>query len=221
MNDYLKGRFSPRGRLAVAAAALILLPVFFLPVLPIWHIRLVAPQYREGLMLHIFTTTVRGNLQTVNELNHYVGMKAIHPDEFSEFRFIPVALTFFGVLALLSALVNRRWFGLLGWAFFTLFGMVMVADFGRWLWAYGHELNALAPIKMKGFMPPVLGSMRIANFYVFSFPGSGTYLLLVAWLLGPLTVRWEGRHAGGSPAGVTPLKETPPGAGPGAGERAS
>ena len=193
-------------------AALILLPVFFLPVLPIWHIRLIAPQYREGLQLDIYTTTVRGNLDTVNELNHYVGMHQIKPNEFAEFGFIPIALSIFGGLALLAALVNRRWFAALGWVLFTLFGVVMVADFGRWLWLYGHQLSPTAPIKMPPFTPPVIGVMRIANFHVQSWPGTGTIMLMVAWLMGPFSIRWEKTHPVAGIAGSsTPGGKAPDG----------
>ena len=199
MTGYLTGRFTPAARRATFVAALILLPVFFLPVLPIWHIHLVAPQYREGLDLDIYTTTVKGNLATINELNHYVGMHQIRPDEFKEFGFIPVALSLFGGLALLAGVLNRRWFAALGWVLFTVFGAVMVGDFGRWLWTFGHQLSPMAPIKMAPFTPPVLGTMRIANFYVRSLPGSGTLLLLAAWLLGPFSVRWERTHGAAGP----------------------
>src|SRR5262249_34375509 len=73
------GRFQARERRFILWAALVLLPVFFLPVLPIWHMKLWAPQYREGLSLSIYSNTIKGDLQKINTLNHYVGMKAITP----------------------------------------------------------------------------------------------------------------------------------------------
>src|SRR6185503_11178408 len=102
---YLTDRFRPGERRLIWIAALVLLPVFFFPVLPIWVMKLWAPQYREGLTLTIYTHTIKGDLQSINTLNHYVGMHAITPDDFREFRFLPQALTAFGVLALLAALV--------------------------------------------------------------------------------------------------------------------
>ena len=182
---YLTGTFSSQARLGIVLAALVLLPVFFLPVLPIWTMRLWAPQYREGLRLVIFTNAVRGDLQSINILNHYVGMKAIRAADFHEFSYMPRALSLFGMLALLGALVNRRWLAMLGWGLFTVFAAVMFADFAQWLWHYGHDLDPHAPITLPAFTPPLIGMKHMANFQVLSMPGPGTLLLGLAWLLGP------------------------------------
>ena len=125
---YLFDRFGRSERRLIWVAALVLLPVFFLPVLPIWIMKLWAPQYREGLTLTIYANTLKGNLQSINTLNHYVGMKHISPDDFREFRFMPQALTGFGFLALLAALFNRRWIAILGWIGFTVFAGFMFSD---------------------------------------------------------------------------------------------
>ena len=61
-----------------------------------------APQYPEGLNLAIYTNTIKGDVDKINTLNHYVGMHAIRNEDFREFRFLPQALTGFGVLALLG-----------------------------------------------------------------------------------------------------------------------
>lgn len=197
---YLLGKFRPAERRWIVVAALILLPVFFLPVLPIWHMRLWAPQYHEGLHLTIFSNTIRGDLQKINTLNHYVGMHAITPDDFREFHYLPVALTLFGVLALLGALVNRRWLAILGWAAFTGFAAYMFRDYASWLWHYGHDLDPRAAIKLPVFAPPLVGFKQMANFKVWSYPGVGTLLLGAAWLLGPVAVAldWRARRAAGT-----------------------
>lgn len=195
MTRYLAGAFATPERRLVFLAAIVLLPVLFLPVLPIWQMRLWAPQYREGLTLTIYTNTIRGDLQSINTLNHYVGMHAIRPDDFREFRFLPQALTAFGVFALLAALFNRRWLALLGWLAFTGFAVVMFRDYVQWLWHYGHDLDPRAPITLPAFTPPVIGFRQMANFRVLSMPALGTYLLGFAWLLGPLAV-WLEHRAG-------------------------
>src|SRR5262245_8337865 len=180
----LRGGFRAGERRLIVLAALVLLPVLFLPVLPIWQIRMWAPQYREGLVLRIYTNDVRGDVDKVNTLNHYVGMKPIRAADFDEFGYMPQALTGFGVIALLAALWNKRWLAVLGWLAFTGFAVWMFGQYWEWLWKYGHELDPRAAIKLPAFMPPVIGYSRMANFKVLSLPHVGTLLLGFAWALG-------------------------------------
>lgn len=198
MTRYLTGTFRPAERRLVFLAALVLLPVFFLPVLHIWEMRLWAPQYREGLTLRIFTNDIKGDVDKINTLNHYVGMHKISRDDFREFRYLPQALTAFGVLALLAALLNRRWLAIAGWLAFTGFAVYMFRDYATWLWHYGHDLDPRAAIKLDVFTPPLIGFKQMANFKVVSLPGPGTVLLGLAWLLGPVVLLLERRAGGGA-----------------------
>lgn len=191
----LRGGFRAGERRLIVLAALVLLPVLFLPVLPIWQIRMWAPQYREGLVLTIYTNDLRGDVDKINTLNHYVGMKPIRAADFDEFGYMPQALTGFGVVALLAALFNRRWFAIAGWLAFTAFSAWMFGQYWEWLWKYGHELDPRAAIKLPAFMPPVVGYSKMANFKVLSLPHVGTLLLGLAWALGPVTLWLERRDA--------------------------
>ena len=189
--SYLTGKFRPIERRLIVLAAVVLLPVFFLPVLPIWQMRMHAPQYPEGLVLTIYTNTIKGDVDKINTLNHYVGMHKITPRDFREFTYMPQLLTFFGLMALAAALVNRRWLAILGWVAFTGFAALMFADYMQWLYHYGHDLDPRAAIRLTAFTPPVIGFKQMANFKVWSIPGAGTLLLGVAWLLGPAIVLAE------------------------------
>jgi copper chaperone NosL len=164
----------------------VLIPVFFVPVLPVWTMRLWAPQYPEGLRLTIYSDTIRGDLDKINTLNHYVGMHAITPADFKEFSYMPLALTLFGIMALMAALANRRDVALIGWLAFTLFAVVMFRDYANWLYHYGHDLDPRAPLKLPAFTPPLVGFKHMANFRVWSLPDVGGVLIGVAWLTGPL-----------------------------------
>ena len=197
---YLLDTFRPSERRLIWLAALVLAPVFFLPVLPIWTMKLWAPQYREGLTLTIYANNIKGDLQSINTLNHYVGMRHITPDDFKEFTFLPQLLSLFGVMALVAGLLNRRWIAMLGWILFTGFAVYMFNDYARWLWQYGHELDPRAPIKLPLFTPPLIGLKQMANFKVLSVPGPGTLLLGLAWLLGPLAIWFEIRDSKPKPA---------------------
>ena len=68
----------------------ILLP--FVVYLPIWKIELDAPQYPEGLSLQIHANDIRGNVDIINGLNHYIGMKTMHKEDFIEFSILPCLL---------------------------------------------------------------------------------------------------------------------------------
>ena len=195
MTRYLMGSFQASERRWIVVAALVLLPVFFLPVLPVWTMKLWAPQYPEGLQLTIYAHTIQGDLDKINTLNHYVGMHAITPKDFDEFQYMPQLLTFFGVMALLAALVNRRWLAVLGWLGFTAFAVYMFRDYANWLYHYGHDLDPRAALKLEAFTPPLIGYKQMANFKVWSLPGPGTLLLGFAWLLGPLVFWIEHRAA--------------------------
>jgi copper chaperone NosL len=201
--DYLTGRFPAMERRLILIAALVLLPVFFLPVLPIWSMKMKAPQYPEGLTLTIYANDIQGDVQKINTLNHYVGMHAIAASDFKEFTYMPQALSLFGLGALLAALLGRRWIAALGWLAFTGFAAFMFLQFGGWLYRYGHDLDPRAAIKLDAFTPPLIGFKQMANFKVWSLPGPGTVLLGIAWLLGPIVV-WLERRRGTAVVAAAP-----------------
>ncbi len=185
MNRFWSEPLNPAHRRLIFIAALVLIPVMFAPALPVWRMIMHAPQYPEGLNLVIYPNTIRGDLDKVNTLNHYVGMHSIAPGDFKEFAYLPLALTLFGIMALMSALANRRDVALIGWLAFTLFAAVMFKDFASWLYHYGHDLDPRAAIKLPAFSPPLIGFKQMANFKVWNLPGVGSILLGLAWLLGP------------------------------------
>jgi hypothetical protein len=80
---------------------------------------------------------------------------------------------------------------MLGWLAFTGFAVYMFRDYVLWLYHYGHDLDPRAAIKLQVFTPPVIGFKQMANFKVWSYPGLGTWLLGVAWALGPIAVLAE------------------------------
>ena len=186
MNQFWSEPLNPAHRRLIFIAAIVLIPVMFVPALPVWRMIMHAPQYPEGLNLVIYPNTIKGDVDKVNTLNHYVGMHQIKADDFKEFIYLPLSLTLFGIMALMAALANRRDVALIGWLAFTLFAGVMFKDFADWLYRYGHDLDPRAAITLPAFSPPLIGFKQMANFKVWSLPGSGSILLGVAWLLGPL-----------------------------------
>jgi copper chaperone NosL len=164
-------------------------------VLPLWRISLVAPQYAEGLTLDMYAyQIVAGNngqdLAEINTLNHYIGMRPIAQADFMEMKVLPFAIGAFALLGL-RAIVVGRIITLVDLAvLFSYFGAFSLGSFAYRLYSYGHHLESHAPMKIKPFMPVVIGSQQIANFVQTSVPLSGT-LCMTAFLLLLLAALWS------------------------------
>jgi copper chaperone NosL len=182
-----------RARLLLALAALMLTATY---VLPLWHIALEAPQYPEGLGLYISIDGVAGenkhDLQSLNGLNHYIGMHKIVPEEIPELRFLPGAIGVLVLLGLGAAAIGRRW-ALTTYAAVLVAGALAgLADFWWWGYRYGHELDPRAAIRVPGmtYQPPLLGSKKLLNITAHSWPAAGglfltaavTIVVILTWL---------------------------------------
>ncbi|HKU61572.1 MAG TPA: hypothetical protein VJQ44_10180 [Gemmatimonadales bacterium] len=183
-------------RLVVALASLLLLAVY---VAPLWRIELVAPQYPEGLGLRIWVNQITGlkpnDLNSINGLNHYIGMRAIDPSAIPELRFMPQLLAAAVAAGLVVALVGRRWL-LYGWAvLFTLGAAAGLGDFWKWGYDYGHQLDPHAAIKVPGmsYQPPIIGSKQLLNFHATSWPDVGGWVAIAAlgFVLGAAVLEWR------------------------------
>lgn len=170
-------------RVAIAVAALALGLMF---VLPLWHIGLKAPQYPEGLGLYIAIDRIVGespqDLNSINNLNHYIGMKRITPEDIPELRYMSRLVVGLMATGLLVAGLGRRGLLWIWTALFALSAAVGLADFYRWGYDYGHDLADDAIIKVPGmtYQPPLLGSKQLLNFSATSWPASGGWILIAA-----------------------------------------
>ncbi|HXF95260.1 MAG TPA: hypothetical protein VNI61_04085 [Gemmatimonadales bacterium] len=182
----------PRARLAVLGAGLLLVAAAFLPL---WQITMYANQFPEGLRLSIYSYKLVGgnggaDLQGINILNHYIGMREIHAANFVEMRFIPFALGVFFLLSLRTAVFAKVRDAVDLTVLFIYFSLFSFGVFWYRLYTYGHELSPEAPIRVEPFTPPLFGRQAVANFEVYSFPGLGSVLLagFAAALLATLLV---------------------------------
>ncbi|MBX7182122.1 MAG: hypothetical protein K1X82_08420 [Bacteroidia bacterium] len=169
-------------RILSIISGIALLVVLFLPI---WRIDLEAPQYPEGLALFIHANDLKGDVEIINGLNHYIGMKQLHTEDFLEFKVLPYCIVFFSILFLSVALFNRKRLFYLAFSLFVVFGVGAMVDFWKWEYDYGHNLSPGAPIVVPGmaYQPPLIGFKQLLNFGAYSFPHIGGYLFIVSGLL--------------------------------------
>lgn len=171
----LKIKIITRVLLIICAFALIIV----LKV-PMWRIELNAPQYPEGLKLLIYPNKLSGNVDIINGLNHYIGMKNLRTNDFTEFSILPGIIIFFIAAFILVALIGkRRWLNLL-FIIFVSFGIIAMFDFWRWEYDYGHHLNPEAAIIVPGmaYQPPLIGFKQLLNFGAYSVPDKGGWIFV-------------------------------------------
>lgn len=190
MRNHLKGQISLTGRMLVAFASGALLAVYFLPA---WRIDLFAPQYPEGLSMYIWINKLSGDVDIINGLNHYIGMKHISADMFPEFRYLPWIVGFFILLGMIAAITGKRKL-LFTYVMLTIIGGLFVPyDLYRWGYAYGHDLDPKAAIQVPGlsYQPPVFGHKRLLNFDAYSFPDVAGWIVVGAGILAAAVLIYE------------------------------
>lgn len=184
-------------RFAIGLSALLLALAFLFPV---WRIDLVAPQYPEGLGMLIRINTITGvkpaDLNNINGLNHYIGMKAIVPDAIPVLDIMPIALGVLVVLGLAVALFGRRW---AAWTWLGLVaagGSAAIFEFWRWSYDYGHNLASDAIIKIPGmtYQPPIIGTKQLLNFTAASWPDAGGIAAGIAFAIALGALLFRGRR---------------------------
>lgn len=169
-------------KVATMCCSVMMIVVLFFPI---WKIELAAPQYPEGLVLKIHANKLAGNVDVVNGLNHYIGMRPLHADDFIEFTALPYIIGAFAALGFLTLMLNRRKYFNTWLVLFLIIAVVSMADFYRWEYNYGHELNPDAPIQVPGmsYQPPLIGYKQLLNFGAYSIPDIGGWLFIAVGVI--------------------------------------
>jgi hypothetical protein len=172
-------------RLMLFAAAALLVVIY---VAPLWNMTMFAPQYPDGLRLDIYSYKLVGgnnnqDIKEINVLNHYIGMRDLVVEDFTEFKWLPFAVGVIGLLYLRAAVL-----GTIGQVFdvFVLnlyFSVFSLWTFGYRMYQYGHNLDPTASVRVDPFMPPVFGYKQLANFEVYSYPALASYAMGLSTLL--------------------------------------
>jgi hypothetical protein len=209
LNRLLDAPLDAGPRIAMLLAAILLCAIY---VLPLWTLTMFAPQYQDGLRMNIYSYKLEGgnngqDIKEINVLNHYIGMKDLAAEDFTEFKWMPFVV---GAIALLvlRAIVHGKFANLLDVLVLSgYFAAFSLWSFAYKLWWYGHNLAPGAAVKVDPFMPPLFGYKQLANFEVYSYPGLASYALGVAMLLlliaGITAWRQAPKHSGATAAPAT------------------
>lgn len=164
-------------RIIIAITSLSIIAAYFVPV---WRIDLFAPQYPEGLVMKIWLNNLSGDVDIINGLNHYIGMKKISVEMFPEFSFLIYLVAAFIIYGLVIAFTGNRKILFSYLAVSVIGGVLALIDFYRWGYDYGHNLDPTAPIQVPGmgYQPPIIGHKKLLNFDAYSMPDLGGYIII-------------------------------------------
>lgn len=177
-------------RILIGIGSLALAITFFVPL---WQILLWAPQYPEGLTMKIWHNTLSGEVEIINGLNHYIGMKHISVEMFPEFGFIGLLIGLLMAVGLAAAVFGRSAILFLFTLLSYVYAVAALWDFWRWGYDYGHNLDPKAAIIVPdmSYQPPLIGYKNLLNFTSYSGPDTGAWVIIVVCLMATVLWWWE------------------------------
>lgn len=166
------------------AAILIVTSMFF----PYWRLKLNAPQYPNGLTATVGISSFSGDVDEIDGLNHYIGMRPLAEGGKIERSLAPFAVPLMAGIAALAALRRRRF-----WLFALpaiIYPVVFTADLYYWLRDFGQNLDPTAALSSSfdEFTPTLLGPGRVGQFTTFSMYDTGFFMAFVGAVLLVITV---------------------------------
>jgi hypothetical protein len=180
------------GALTAFAAALLIVSL----KLPLWHMHLEAPQYRDEEALHVvvYPNAFRGDLEELAVLNQYIGVHL--PETLPQFRWMPGAFIATALLAIAAAFLKQS---IRSRALVIIPSALSIAlviasiQATQQMRDIGHNRDQKTVMAgVKNFTPPFLGTKKIAQFTVSSQLSLGSWLIGVALAL-QFTAAWFSR----------------------------
>ncbi len=130
--------------------------------------------------MNIWLNKITGQVEIINGLNHYIGMKHISVEMFPEFGYLIYIVGFFIVFGLVVAFTGKRKLLFAYLVLTVIGGGAALYDFYQWGYDYGHNLDPKAAIQVPGltYQPPVIGHKRLLNFDAYSYPATGGWVVI-------------------------------------------
>ena len=178
--------------LVVIAAALLLVSL----ELPLWQMRMEAPQYRdeEALKIAVHPNAFRDDMRELTVLEQYIGVHI--PPTLPQFKWLPGTLIAGAILGLVSVLlplaIRRRALIAVVIALIAALGVSAIQAMSQ-MHDIGHNRDQhTILVGVKDFTPPFLGTTKIAQFDVSSRFGLGAWLIGAALTL-QLGAAWSSK----------------------------
>lgn len=152
--------------------------------LPLWYMRMEAPQYKdkEALKVFVLPGSLQGDLNEIKVLNKYIGVTV--PTTLPQTHWLPLALSLIAGVGLVAAFLPAR---LRRWASFAVAASLcaaMLTAAGQaqvQMYHIGHDRDRHAALKgIADFTPPLLGNRKLAQFELESRLGLGSYAIVGA-----------------------------------------
>jgi copper chaperone NosL len=187
-------KLSVISRLSIVAVIACLATLWLFPM---WQIDLRAPQYPGGLSMKIWINDVKGDVDIINGLNHYIGMKTIEKKDFPEFVFLPATMLTFMALGLIVLALGKKLFYYIWTGLFAFIAIFSFYDFYKWEYNYGHNLDPHAPIQIPdmSYTPPLVGYKKMLNFEALSQPDISGWFYIAAGVILVVFSVYEWRKA--------------------------
>jgi hypothetical protein len=173
-------------KLSIISSSMIVISALLIAAslfVPWWKMEFFAPQYPEGLSIVVYPDKLEGQIDNINALNHYIGMKGFSEESFPELQYLTYLISGLAIIVLSAAIIRKKAYLYTVLGLFAIGGALGVWDLRRWLVSYGTELDPMAPIDMEPFVPPMLGENLVANFTTHSMLQPGSYLVVIAFVL--------------------------------------
>jgi len=167
--------------LFLVGAAILIVGSFFVPY---WSLVLHAPQYPRGLVVHAYLSRLEGDVQEIDGLNHYIGMRPLNEAAQLEKSISIFAVVALALLVVGAVFIHSPWSALL-----TLPAILLPAaflgDLYYWLSNFGQNLDPKAALSsaIKPFTPAILGEGVIGQFRTVAFADIGLLMAVAASLL--------------------------------------
>ncbi len=177
LSEEEKKRYRIPSILFAVAAVVLLISIF----LPYWKMTLEAPQYPKGLSAIVYVNRLAGDVDEIDGLNHYIGMRPLGEAAELERSVSIIAIVVLALLILAAIFIHSKWVVLLVLPA-ILMPYLFLADMYYWMRDFGLNLDPTAPLSgaIDPFVPPILGEGLVGQFKTIATWQIGLYLAFLA-----------------------------------------